>query len=118
MTRGRSDVPERGEAGPDAAVGLPTMQAMLDQLIQGCAIFDAAHRLGAWNGQLQQLLKLSDAELAGAPTFERFIRRQAEHGYSFVDCLSFCLMRERTVRDALTTDGHFREAGFSALLVD
>ena len=56
------------------------MQAMLDQLIQGCAIFDAAHRLGAWNGQLQQLLKLSDAELAGAPTFERFIRRQAERG--------------------------------------
>jgi PAS domain S-box-containing protein len=80
MTRGRSDVPERGEAGPDAAVGLPTLQAMLDQLIQGCAIFDAAHRLAAWNWKLQQLLRLSDAELAGAPTFERFIRRQAERG--------------------------------------
>src|SRR5258708_14103419 len=80
MTRGRSDVPERGEAGPNVAVGLPTLQAMLDQLVQGCAIFDAAHRLAAWNWKLQQLLRLSDAELAGAPTFERFIRRQAERG--------------------------------------
>src|SRR5438876_3718999 len=32
------------------------------------------------------------------------IRRQAEQGYSFVDCLSFCLMKERSVRQALTTD--------------
>jgi predicted nucleic acid-binding protein len=46
-----------------------------------------------------------------------FIRRQAEHGYSFVDCLSFCLMREREITDALTTDEHFRKAGFSPLLV-
>ena len=44
------------------------------------------------------------------------IRQQAEQGYSFVDCLSFCLMKERAVRDALTTDEHFRKAGFSPLL--
>lgn len=46
------------------------------------------------------------------------IRRQAEQGYSFVDCLSFCVMKERKVLQALTTDEHFRKAGFSALLVD
>jgi predicted nucleic acid-binding protein len=44
------------------------------------------------------------------------IRQQAEQGYSFVDCLSFCLMKERTMREALTTDEHFRKAGFSPLL--
>src|SRR5437867_2479372 len=44
------------------------------------------------------------------------IRHQAEQGYSFVDCLSFCLMKERAVREALTTDNHFRKAGFSPLL--
>lgn len=47
-----------------------------------------------------------------------FIRRQAEQGYSFVDCLSFCLMKEREIPDALTADEHFRKAGFSALLLD
>ena len=45
------------------------------------------------------------------------IRQQAEQGYSFVDCLSFCLMKERSMREALTTDEHFRKAGFVPLLV-
>ena len=44
------------------------------------------------------------------------IRRQPEQGYSFVDCLSFCLMKERGIREALTTDGHFRKAGYTPLL--
>ena len=46
------------------------------------------------------------------------IRRQAEQGYSFVDCLSFCVMKERRISQALTTDEHFRKAGFSAVLAD
>ena len=44
------------------------------------------------------------------------IRQQAEQGYSFVDCISFCLMKERSIRNAFTTDTHYRKAGFSALL--
>ena len=44
------------------------------------------------------------------------IRRQADQGYSFVDCISFCLMKERKIKEALTTDSHFRKAGFSAVL--
>lgn len=46
------------------------------------------------------------------------IRRQADQGYSFVDCLSFCIMRERKICDALTTDEHFLRAGFRPLLID
>lgn len=45
-----------------------------------------------------------------------FFRRHADHGYSFTDCTTFVLMRELEVRDALTTDRHFAEAGFRALL--
>ena len=44
------------------------------------------------------------------------IRRQADQGYSFVDCLSFCLMSERKIVEALTTDSHFQKAGFNAAL--
>ena len=36
--------------------------------------------------------------------------------YSFADCASFVVMRELGLRQALTTDGHFHEAGFEALL--
>jgi len=78
MTGEQSATP--GEAPPSTAARLPGLQAIIDQLVQGCAIFDAAHRLGAWNGQLQELLKLSDAELASAPTYERLIRCLAQRG--------------------------------------
>lgn len=45
-----------------------------------------------------------------------FIRRRADQGFSFVDCLSFCVMTERNITKALTTDEHFRKAGFEPLL--
>lgn len=58
-------------------------------------------------------------ERIDAERFDRskaFFRRYADHGYSFTDCSSFVLMREIGLREALTTDGHFPEAGFKALL--
>ena len=45
-----------------------------------------------------------------------FFRRHIDHGYSFTDCASFVVMSELGIRDALTTDRHFAEAGFRALL--
>jgi uncharacterized protein len=44
------------------------------------------------------------------------IRQQAHQGYSFVDCISFSLMKERGIHDAFTTETHYRKAGFRALL--
>lgn len=43
-------------------------------------------------------------------------RKHADHGYSFTDCTSFIVMRELGLAEALTTDRHFREAGFKPLL--
>jgi len=43
-------------------------------------------------------------------------RKHADHGYSFTDCTSFVLMQELKIRDALTSDHHFVEAGFRVLL--
>ena len=55
-----------------------------------------------------------DAErFAGVRTF---FSRHSDHGYSFTDCLSFHIMKQRRLRDALTKDEHFREAGLNALL--
>ena len=44
------------------------------------------------------------------------IGRQADQGYSFVDCISLCLMKERKIKEAFTTDTHVRKAGFSDVL--
>jgi hypothetical protein len=36
--------------------------------------------------------------------------------WGLTDCISFALMEERGIRDALTADRHFEQAGFVALL--
>ena len=64
----------------------------------------------------EALLTINPDEMLLASA-KRFIRRQAEQGYSFVDCLSFCVMKERRITMALTTDEHFRKAGFEAPLL-
>ena len=45
-----------------------------------------------------------------------FFRKHSDHAYSFTDCTSFVVMRELRLQQALTTDRHFLEAGFEALL--
>jgi predicted nucleic acid-binding protein len=37
--------------------------------------------------------------------------------WGMTDCISFTVMRERRLTDALTSDDHFRQAGFRALLL-
>jgi predicted nucleic acid-binding protein len=36
--------------------------------------------------------------------------------WGITDCISFAIMRERGITDALTADHHFEQAGFIALL--
>ncbi|HYV97293.1 MAG TPA: PIN domain-containing protein [Gemmatimonadaceae bacterium] len=43
-------------------------------------------------------------------------RRHHDKTWSFTDCVSFVTMRELQLRDALTTDRHFTQAGFIPLL--
>jgi hypothetical protein len=37
--------------------------------------------------------------------------------WSLTDCISFVVMQERGITDALTGDRHFEQAGFRALLL-
>jgi predicted nucleic acid-binding protein len=58
-------------------------------------------------------------EWTDADRFSRcveFFRKHADQDWSFTDCLSFLMMRELELRDALTKDAHFEHAGFIALL--
>lgn len=44
-------------------------------------------------------------------------KQHVDKEWGLTDCVSFVLMRERGIQDALTTDTHFRQAGFRALLL-
>jgi predicted nucleic acid-binding protein len=45
-----------------------------------------------------------------------FFLKHTDQAWSFTDCLSFRVMKQFRLRDALTKDAHFRQAGFTALL--
>jgi hypothetical protein len=46
-----------------------------------------------------------------------FILKHFDQEFSFTDCVSFVVMKELRLLDALATDKHFRIAGFNPLLL-
>ncbi len=48
----------------------------------------------------------------------RLYRERADKEWGLTDCVSFVVMQERKISEALTTDEHFQQAGFHALLLE
>ena len=61
-----------------------------------------------------EIAPLSEALFQNA--FELF-RAREDKNWSLTDCVSFTLMRERAITVALSTDAHFVQAGFEAVLL-
>ncbi|MFI5381207.1 MAG: type II toxin-antitoxin system VapC family toxin [Tepidisphaerales bacterium] len=56
---------------------------------------------------------------ASAELFERgreLFRNRPDKDWSLTDCLSFVTMEGHGLRDALTADHHFEQAGFNVLI--
>ena len=45
-------------------------------------------------------------------------RTRADKEWGLTDCISFVIMENHRLREVLTTDNHFRQAGFRVLLFD
>jgi predicted nucleic acid-binding protein len=45
----------------------------------------------------------------------RWMRKYADQRVTFVDCVSFALMRRHRIRAAFTFDRHFKQAGFEVI---
>jgi predicted nucleic acid-binding protein len=45
-------------------------------------------------------------------------KKRMDKGWGLTDCTSFIVMQRYEVIDALTTDEHFQQAGFRALLLE
>lgn len=48
----------------------------------------------------------------------QLFQEREDKDWGLTDCISFVVMDDEGIAEALTTDGHFRQAGFSALLLE
>lgn len=56
---------------------------------------------------------------SGSEWFERgreLFRNRPDKEWGITDCISFTVMTDRAIRECLTADKHFEQAGFDALL--
>lgn len=72
---------------------------------------------------IERLPQLENSQVVEADSvlFHRGLRLYAERpdkGWSLTDCISFVVMEENGVREALTGDRHFAQAGFVALFAE
>jgi predicted nucleic acid-binding protein len=47
---------------------------------------------------------------------DRLFAKRPDKAWSLTDCISFVVMRDQDIAEALTGDRHFEQAGFVALL--
>ncbi|HEY6255635.1 MAG TPA: PAS-domain containing protein, partial [Xanthobacteraceae bacterium] len=70
----------RPRAARESGDPTSTLQAMLEHVAQGVAMFDEDQRLIVWNKRLREILNVPDAQLSGGRTLEGLVRFMAERG--------------------------------------
>ncbi|MCG3125805.1 MAG: hypothetical protein CHACPFDD_00632 [Phycisphaerae bacterium] len=81
----------------------------------------APHARGSFVALLRLLRSHATVEIVPASDtlFDRgcrYFEERPDQSWSLTDCISFVVMAERGLREALTSDRHFEQAGFVALL--
>jgi predicted nucleic acid-binding protein len=67
------------------------------------------------NDSTVAIIPLSEALCAAAM---QLFQARADKEWGLTDCVSFVVMQERAITDALTADAHFLQAGFRPLLLE
>jgi predicted nucleic acid-binding protein len=100
--------------------GIVTTEAVLWEWLNGFS--DASTRRIAAEGYHRVH---ADARIEVVPFHSELIRSavhlyrtRPDKDWSLTDCLSFAVMEERHLMEALTTDGHFGQAGFKAMMLE
>jgi predicted nucleic acid-binding protein len=97
---------------------LLTTSLVLAEVGNGLSRLPLRHLMSGLRQRLQQSKRIELA-LVDAQLFERgwlLYEQHADKEWGLVDCVSFTLMRERGVTQAVTNDHHFQQAGFMILL--
>jgi predicted nucleic acid-binding protein len=68
--------------------------------------------------QASPLVEIVPATSALFEAASAMYKNRADKDWGLTDCSSFVIMTERGLSEALTTDTHFRQAGYRALLLE
>lgn len=114
----RDDAHARASAFDQQGVRIVTTEWVLTEVADG---FAAAPQRSSVAAFIQLLGETPEVEVAAAShdLFRRGLKLYAERPdkeWSLTDCISFVVMRERGLTNALTADHHFEQAGFKPLL--
>jgi uncharacterized protein len=103
-----------------ATIGRPivTTEFVLVETANFCT---SGSRRTAYLRLVQYLRRAAGVEIipATATDFQRgldLFGKRLDKDWSLTDCISFVVMQDRGLADALTTDRHFEQAGFTVLL--
>jgi uncharacterized protein len=99
--------------------GFVTTDYVLDELATLLKARGRGHMTGPFFEKLREG-QACRVEWTDAERFQeslKFFLKHSDQPYSFTDCLSFWLMKTERIQDALSKDQHFRQAGFTALLL-
>jgi len=103
-----------------AGTELVTTEEVLSEFLAAvCAHGEHARRLAC--RYVREILSDPGVEVT-AQSHESFLagltlyERRADKQYSLVDCISMNVMRQRRIREILTSDRHFSQEGFAVLL--
>ena len=116
-----SDEPERRRALQAGATGAPRLVTTAWVMTEVGSFMRRPHERAAFVRLVDRLGSKKHAVLLPAePGLWRrgleLYEDRLDKEWSLVDCISFTVMSDRKITDALTGDHHFEQAGFNALL--
>jgi predicted nucleic acid-binding protein len=85
-------------------LAVPPARASAIEVYRRCQVDGTIELVPFESGQVESALQL--------------YQTRKDKSWSLTDCHSFIVMRERGLTEALTTDRHFLQAGFRALLLE
>lgn len=101
-------------------VRLITTQFVLAEIADGLSAIKLRQRASIIVDELENDVNV-EVIAASAELFKKgmdLFEARVDKNWGFTDCSSFVVMREYGITKALTTDEHFRQAGFVALLLE
>lgn len=107
---------------------LPTVRSAREVWITEAILTEVGNALSSVDRKaadqfIQQCYRISNIKVVtvDASLFQKALtlyRSRSDRTWGLTDCISFVVMAEQELRDAMTADRHFIQAGYHALMLD